>query len=163
GTREPSGRIQKSPPGVWRPKSVPRGGVPWKSKWLGTELSLLICEASASSCCSSVLRMLSTRLLRTSRTSTNDATPSATANNPATTMVMRQRTERRRIMRARSFRTESVTRAAHGADQLAVERLVDLAAEVPDVDLHHVRVAGEVHTPDVVEDLALRRDVAVAP
>ena len=57
---------------------------------------------------------------------------------------------------------EPVTRAADGPDQLAVEGLVDLAAEVADVHLDDVRVAGEVDAPHVIEDLALRRDVAVA-
>src|SRR5262245_34511254 len=120
------------------------------------------CVASAASCFSSLRRMPSTRLLRTSRTSTTEASPSATANRPAATSVMRQRTESRRIMRVRSFRAEAVARTAHGADELTVEGLVDLPAEVADVDLDHVRIAGEVHAPHVVEDLALRCHIAVA-
>ena len=52
------------------------------------------------------------------------------------------------------------TLIANGLNRRHVERLIDLAAEVPDVDLDDVGVAVEGVVPHVVEDLALRDDRA---
>ena len=59
-------------------------------------------------------------------------------------------------------RREAVAGAAHGLDRRAAERPVELVAQVADVDLDDVRVALEVVVPDVVEDVALRHDLALA-
>src|SRR5205807_4280267 len=55
---------------------------------------------------------------------------------------------------------QAVAEASEGLDGLTSEGTVDLAAQVPDVDLHDVVVALEVATPDVLEDLGLRHHLA---
>src|SRR6476646_4786236 len=110
--------------------------------------------------------MRSTKLLCTSRTRPNPARLIVTAKARVATIVKRTRTvcgNQRRFGGASSslIREELVTRAAHGLDRLDPERRVDLLAQVPDVHLDHVGIAGEVDPPHVVEDLRLRRDVAV--
>ena len=52
-------------------------------------------------------------------------------------------------------RVEPVAHPAHRLEGLGVERRVDLAAQVADVDLDDVVGAGVVGVPDVLEDLAL--------
>src|SRR4029077_20817752 len=61
-----------------------------------------------------------------------------------------------------TVRVESVPRPPDRFDGAAMERLVDLASEVTDVDLHDVRVAVEREIPDVVKDLRLAHDLACA-
>src|SRR5207302_10421249 len=47
---------------------------------------------------------------------------------------------------------------AYGLDELARERLVDLRAEITDVDLHHVRERLEIVLPDRLDDARARDD-----
>src|SRR5882724_12816877 len=54
---------------------------------------------------------------------------------------------------------EAVSNPPHRLDRPPGIGNVDLAAEVPDVDLDDVRVAVVGRIPDVLEDLGLRRDL----
>src|SRR4051794_9249198 len=123
--------------------------------------------ASASSWVWFVSSMRSSRFVCTTRTRPNAAALSVIANASVATIVSRTRTvwgnQRRfgRDLSSSDIGEELVARAAHRLDRLDPERRVDLLAEVADVDLDHVRVAGEVDAPHVVEDLRLRRHVAV--
>src|SRR5215207_9447031 len=121
---------------------------------------------NSSSCCWLVSSMRSTRLLCTSRTSPNAAMLIVIANASVATIVSRTRTvcgNQRRLGVGSSsvIGEELVARATDGLDGLDPERRVDLLAQVPDVHLDHVRVAGEVDAPHVVQDLRFRRHVAV--
>src|SRR5665213_2814940 len=60
---------------------------------------------------------------------------------------------------AASLFFERVPDAAHGLDELVIERVVDLAAQVADVDVDQVRVAEKVAAPHAVEQLVARVDL----
>src|SRR5205085_11014487 len=90
-----------------------------------------------------------------------DAIARATANRPVAARVTRRRTDPRRTGSVLRVSAQAIAGAAHGADEVRLEWLVDLAPQVADVHLDDVRVAREVHAPDVVEDLGLGRDVSV--
>ena len=68
----------------------------------------------------------------------------------------------REVVRSPPIFRQPVARAADGLDRWPPERLVELAAQMPDVDLDDVRVAVEGEVPHVVEDLPLRHDLAGA-
>ena len=57
---------------------------------------------------------------------------------------------------------QPVAGTANGLDRVPSERPIELVTEVPHVDLDDVRIALEVVVPDVVEDLALGDDLALA-
>ena len=57
-------------------------------------------------------------------------------------------------------RVQSIAATAHGLDGLAPEGAVDLAPQVPDVDLDDVGVAFEREVPYLVEQLLLRHGLA---
>src|SRR5450631_3269297 len=48
--------------------------------------------------------------------------------------------------------THAITHAAHGMNKLDRERLVDLSAQVPYVDIHNIRHCLEALVPHVIED-----------
>src|SRR6478752_7510528 len=108
-----------------------------------------------------VASILSSRLLWTRRTRPNAAAEIVIANASVAMIVSRTRTVcGHQVRRGASSSTTSsvigeelVARAAHGLDRLDAERRVDLLPQVADVHLDHVRVAGEVDAPHVVEDL----------
>ena len=116
---------------------------------------------AATSCARSraVVSMSVVSAPRWARTSQAPPAVSARATTTTAPMVTRTRTvARRRMSPARGI--EPVSRATDGLDQLAPERLVELAPQMADVHLHDVRVAFEREVPDVVEDLGLRHHFA---
>src|SRR6185437_5515987 len=52
--------------------------------------------------------------------------------------------------------TDRVSDAAHGLNQLVLERLIHLRAKPADVHVDEVRVVLEAHLPDFLADLAAR-------
>ncbi len=108
-----------------------------------------------------------------SRSTITNAIPPPTSATPTITTaatVIRKRTvpdpDRRRAREAEVSATvgvEPVSRPAARLDRVPAERAVELVAEVAHVDLDDVRVAFEVVVPHVVEDLALRHDIAASP
>src|SRR5262249_28154881 len=89
---------------------------------------------------------------------TKSATTSPTVASTIRPRTRRARSERRPIaLLLRGF--EHVARLPHGPDQRRPRR-VQLAAQIADVGLDHVRVAAEVVAPDVLEDLPLREHAA---
>src|SRR5947207_2544726 len=62
--------------------------------------------------------------------------------------------------RSAAIGPKAVADAAHGLDALAPEGPVDLAPQVPDVDLDDVGVAFEREVPYLVEQLLLRHGLA---
>src|SRR5262249_25231030 len=91
-------------------------------------------------------------------TSTTPPSVGATPPTRPAGSVMRPGTARGRRM-SPAGGVEPVPRAADRLDGAPLERLVDLLAEVPHVDLHDVRVTIEGEVPHVVEDLGLRDDL----
>src|SRR5579875_1429313 len=66
----------------------------------------------------------------------------------------------RRLRVRRDARRQPVTRAADGLQALPFEGRVDLAAQVTDVHLHHVRIAVVVRVPYVMQYVGLADRVA---
>src|SRR4051812_3633504 len=64
---------------------------------------------------------------------------------------------RRRVLAA--IGVHPISGTAHRLQRLAVERQIDPAPEMADVDLDDVRVAVEGLVPDVLDDLRLRADL----
>src|SRR5262249_54254475 len=95
-------------------------------------------------------------------TSTTPPSVSAIPTTRTAAIVMRTRTVPSRRM-STAGRVEPVPRAADRLHGAPLERLVDLLAEVPHVDLHDVRVTVEGEVPHVVEDLGLRDDLPDPP
>ena len=54
---------------------------------------------------------------------------------------------------------DRVADAAYGRDELVVEAVVDLAAQVADVDVDQVGIAQKIAPPDAVEELVARVDL----
>src|SRR6266545_433577 len=99
---------------------------------------------------------LSSSWCSTARTSPQAARAIAMATIAVAMAVMRTRTVCSRLL----IGHQPVTDAAHRLEGAPVERDVDLAPEVADVDLDHVGFAVEVGTPDGVEQLGLGLDLA---
>src|SRR5450755_3759221 len=57
---------------------------------------------------------------------------------------------------------DSVTRSAHGVQHALIEVVVDLASQVPDVDLDDVAITFELGAPHLVEQVVLWRHRAAA-
>src|SRR5205823_8904809 len=117
--------------------------------WARPAASWLFLRAVASSVSSlfCVCLILSIRLSCTMRTSPNAAALSAMAKTSVATIVSRTRT----VCGHQARRTSSlligqqlVARAAHRLDRLDAERRVDLLAQVADIHLDDIGVAGEV-------------------
>src|SRR6266508_1847381 len=62
-----------------------------------------------------------------------------------------------------AVRGQPVAHSSDGLDGVPFVRRVDLSAQVPDVDLDHVRIAVERGIPHAGEDLRLRADVPAVP
>ena len=52
---------------------------------------------------------------------------------------------------------DHVAHAAHGVDQLRLERLVDLRAQLADIDIHDIRQPLEALIPHVLDDHRARK------
>src|SRR5580700_5599512 len=60
-------------------------------------------------------------------------------------------------------RFQDIARSPNGVDQFERERIVDLAAQSSDIDVHNIGVAVKVHVPDCFGDLGSRQHFARAP
>src|SRR5580704_998626 len=58
---------------------------------------------------------------------------------------------------------QHIAGAANGLDKFVRERVVYLASESPDVDIHDIGVAVEVHVPDRFGDQSPGQDLAGTP
>src|SRR6478672_13084063 len=81
----------------------------------------------------------------------------AAATTSVATAVMRTRTERNDGL---SIGDQPVADAAHGLERGPPERHVDLAPEIPDVDLDDVAIASEVVAPHLIEQIPLGPNIA---
>ena len=57
--------------------------------------------------------------------------------------------------------TQNVSQPAHGVDELALERLVHLGSQTPDVNIDDVAIPLEGHVPDLLCDQRSREHVAL--
>src|ERR1700712_2509414 len=124
-----------------------------------TELSSPVLATSAGSCplCATATTScalarpdasrLPMRDRRTRRTRRSPVTSSAPATTPVAIIVARVRMPVRAIQRSAGSRNivdrpvdEAVTGPAHGLEAVDVERIIEFATEVADVDVDHIRV-----------------------
>src|SRR4249919_3310070 len=87
---------------------------------------------------------------------TTAVTPKTRAITPSPSRT-RARNDTRAALRGLA---KGVTHAPNGVDQLGGD-IVDLAAQITDVGLHHAAVAAEVVLPHVVQDLGLRQGLTL--
>src|SRR5205807_6718872 len=59
----------------------------------------------------------------------------------------------RDVRRRSSFLLQDVPNTAHGLQQTAPSALLELLANIADVDVHHVATRAEIKAPDGVEQL----------
>ena len=57
--------------------------------------------------------------------------------------------------------TQNVSQPSHGVDELALERVVHLGSQTPDVNIDDVAIPLEGHVPDLLRDQRSREHVAL--
>src|SRR6476620_10768508 len=119
-------------------------------------------RAASACCCDS-------SELRTVCTSATDAPANARPNASVVASVIRTRTgsngatSLRRVSLGTIVGDDLVAGPAHRVQHAPLEVVVDLPAQVADVDLDDVAIALDLRTPHLVEQVVLLRDASAPP